>query len=89
MGNVQDTHDALDLCNRFVEMSKDAGHNVPMSDIPFFRYLHVAKTEEEAKRNTVAPLNWVLDVIQWRRTFEHGSEAVSYTHLTLPTICSV
>ena len=74
VGNVQDTHDALDLCNRFVEMSKDAGHNIPMSDIPFFRYLHVAKTEEEAKRNTVAPLNWVLDVIQWRRTFEHGSE---------------
>ena len=79
VGNVQDTDDALDLCHRFTEMSREAGHNVPMSAIPFFRYVHVARTEEEARRNTQGPLNWVLDVLQWRRTFQHGSEV--YEHL--------
>ena len=33
--NVQYTDEALDLCRRFTEMSKQSGHNVPMSSIPF------------------------------------------------------
>ena len=74
VGNVQDTDDALDLCRRFTELSREAGHCVPLSAIPFFRYIHVAPTEAEARRNTLEPLNWVLDVIQWRRTFQRGSE---------------
>ena len=79
VGNVQDTDDALDLCRRFTEMSKESGHNVPMSAIPFFRYLHVAETEAEARENAKGPLNWVLDILQWRRTFQQGSEV--YEHL--------
>ena len=79
VGNVQDTDEALDLCRRFTEMSKQSGHNVPMSSIPFFRYLHVAETEEQARENTQGPLNWVLDILQWRRTFNQGSEV--YEHL--------
>ena len=79
VGNVQDTDDALDLCRRFTEMSKQSGHNVPMASIPFFRYLHVAETEEQARENTQGPLNWVLDILQWRRTFQQGSEV--YEHL--------
>jgi alkanesulfonate monooxygenase SsuD/methylene tetrahydromethanopterin reductase-like flavin-dependent oxidoreductase (luciferase family) len=79
VGNVQDTDDALDLCRRFTELSAEAGHNVPMSAIPFFRYIHVAPTEAEARQNTLGPLNWVLDVLQWRRTFQQGSEV--YQHL--------
>ena len=71
---VQDTAEALDLCQRFVELSAEAGFSVPKSEIPFFRYLHVAETEEEARRNTEARLNWVIDIMQWRRVFTEGSE---------------
>ena len=74
IGVVLDTADALDLCRRFVEKSKEAGHNVPVSSIPFFRYFYVVETEEEAKKDTEAALSWTLDMVQWRRTFQRGSE---------------
>ena len=71
---VQDTADSLDLCRRFVEQSAHSGFNVPKSRIPFFRYIHVAETEEEARRNTMERLNWVVDIMQWRNFFRRGSE---------------
>ncbi len=74
IGVVLDTVDALDLCRRFVDLSAKAGHNVPMSEIPFSRYVFVAETEEQAKSDTEAALNWTLDMIQWRRFFAEGSE---------------
>ena len=81
IGVVLDTGDALALCRRFVEMSKAAGINVPMSRIPFSRYFYVAETEEQARRDTQAGLEWTVDMIQWRRTFARGSEV----HHRLPT----
>ena len=74
VGVVQDTPDALDLCRRFVELSRKAGHNVPMSQIPFFRYFYVAETEAEARKDSQDALNWTLDMTQWRRTITVGSE---------------
>ncbi len=74
IGVVLDTADALSLCHRFVKMSKEAGHNVPMSRIPFSRYCYVAETDEQARRDMQASLEWTLDMIQWRRTFTQGSE---------------
>lgn len=74
MGVVLDTADAVDLCEQFVKKSKAAGHNVPMSAIPLFRYLYVAETEAQARQDTEAALNWTLDVGQWRREFAEGSE---------------
>lgn len=71
---VQDTAQSLDLCRRFVAMSKEAGFNVPMSAIPFFRYFYVAETEEQARKDTEAHINWILDIMQWRRFFKEGSE---------------
>ena len=71
---VQDTADSLSLCQRFVQQSAEAGFNVPKSRIPFFRYIHVAETEEEARRNTMERLNWVVDIMQWRNFFREGSE---------------
>jgi alkanesulfonate monooxygenase SsuD/methylene tetrahydromethanopterin reductase-like flavin-dependent oxidoreductase (luciferase family) len=71
---VQDTAQSLDLCQRFVIMSKEAGFNVPMSAIPFFRYFYVAETEEQARKDTEAHINWILDIMQWRRFFKEGSE---------------
>lgn len=71
---VQDTAKSLDLCHRFVSLSKQAGFNVPMSAIPFFRYFYVAETEKQARRDTEAHINWILDIMQWRRFIKQGSE---------------
>jgi alkanesulfonate monooxygenase SsuD/methylene tetrahydromethanopterin reductase-like flavin-dependent oxidoreductase (luciferase family) len=74
IGVVLDTVDALDLCRRFVHMSAAAGYHVPMSRIPFSRYFYVAESEEQARQDTQAGLAWTVDMIQWRQTFQVGSE---------------
>ena len=74
VGVVLDTADALDLCRRYEKLSRDAGHNVSISQIPFFRYCYVAETEEEAREGARVGMEWTQDMIQWRRTFEVGSE---------------
>ena len=71
---VQDTELALDLCHRFVEQAAAAGNDRPMSEIPFFRYFYVAETEEEVIRDTEDRINWVADIMQWRRFIPSGSE---------------
>ena len=76
LGVVLDTPDALDQCHRFVTMSQESGHNIPMSRIPFARYFYVAEDEEEARNDTREAINWTLDVIQWRRTFAEGGEVL-------------
>jgi alkanesulfonate monooxygenase SsuD/methylene tetrahydromethanopterin reductase-like flavin-dependent oxidoreductase (luciferase family) len=74
VGVVLDTVDGLDLCHRFVEMSQEEGIGVPISKIPFFRYCYVAETEEQARQDSRAGLDWTLDVGQWRRAFKESSE---------------
>lgn len=74
IGVVLDIVDAVDLCHRYVEKSKEAGYDVPISRIPFFRYVYVGETKEQARKDTEAELSWTLDMGQWRRTFERGSE---------------
>ena len=74
VGVVLDTTDAISLCHTLVDLSKTKGQNMSMGQIPFFRYFHVAETEEQAKVNSRPALEWNLDMIQWRRTFDTGSE---------------
>lgn len=71
---VQDTAAALDLCRRFGELAAAAGHHRPIGEIPFFRYFYVAETAEQARRDTEARINWVADIMQWRRNIAVGSE---------------
>ncbi len=73
-GVVLDHADALDLCHRFVKMSQTAGYNIPIARIPFFRYLHVAETAEQARQTAAPALAWTMDMTDWRRTFRTGSE---------------
>ena len=73
-GVVLDHADALALCDRFVKMSKEAGHAITKDRIPFFRYLHVAETEEEARENAEPALAWTMDMTDWRRSITTGSE---------------
>jgi alkanesulfonate monooxygenase SsuD/methylene tetrahydromethanopterin reductase-like flavin-dependent oxidoreductase (luciferase family) len=76
---VQDTARSLDLCRRYLTMSQEAGSGASMSDIPFFRYFYVAETEAQACNDTEAHINWILDIMQWRRIFKTSSE-VPYTN---------
>jgi alkanesulfonate monooxygenase SsuD/methylene tetrahydromethanopterin reductase-like flavin-dependent oxidoreductase (luciferase family) len=77
---VQDTDEALDLCQRFVEKSAESGFNVPKSQIPFFRYFYVAGTAEQAINDTRDRLDWVADIMQWRNSISQGSEV--HQHLS-------
>jgi alkanesulfonate monooxygenase SsuD/methylene tetrahydromethanopterin reductase-like flavin-dependent oxidoreductase (luciferase family) len=74
VGVVLDTVDALALCHSMVDLAKQKGQNMSMGQIPFFRYFYVAETEEQAKADSKAALDWNMDMIQWRRTFDFGSE---------------
>ena len=74
VGVVLDTTDAIALCHSLVSLAEKKGQAMSMGQIPFFRYFHVAETEEQAKENSKPALNWNLDMIQWRRTFDTGSE---------------
>ena len=73
-GVVLDHDDAVDLCNRFVRLSREAGHHIPVREIPFFRYLHVAETEKEARKNAEPAMAWTMDMTDWRRSITSGSE---------------
>jgi alkanesulfonate monooxygenase SsuD/methylene tetrahydromethanopterin reductase-like flavin-dependent oxidoreductase (luciferase family) len=91
VGVVLDLDDAIELVHRFIGMAKAAGHVILAADVPFFRYVYVADSEEEALRDARQSVEWTLDMIQWRGTFQNGSEV--YQHLddfrrsrtTLPT----
>ena len=74
VGVVLYTTDAIALCHSLVSLAKKKGQAMSMGQIPFFRYFHVAETEEQAEENSKPALNWNLDMIQWRRTFDTGSE---------------
>jgi alkanesulfonate monooxygenase SsuD/methylene tetrahydromethanopterin reductase-like flavin-dependent oxidoreductase (luciferase family) len=76
VGVVLDTPDALELCSRFIEKAAVAGHQIPMARIPFFRYVFVAETEEEALRDARESVEWTLDMIQWRGSFTSGGSEV-------------
>lgn len=76
VGVVLDLEDALDLCRRYVTMSAEAGRNVPIARIPFFRYVYVAESEEEARRDVRSSMEWTLDMIQWRGSFRSGGSEV-------------
>ena len=71
---VQDTQQSLALCQRYLSMRADAGNTPTLDDVPFFRYFYVAETEEQAREDTAAHVNWILDIMQWRREFSESSE---------------
>ena len=74
IGVVLDTADAVALCHTMVDLAKSKGNTMTIGQIPFFRYFYVAETEEQARADSKAALDWNIDMIQWRRTFDFGSE---------------
>ena len=73
---VMDTVPALDLLARFVRKSAESGTNKPASEVPFFRYMYVAETNEQARKDTAAHLEWVLDMLFWRGWFKDGGSEI-------------
>ena len=76
---VMDTAPALDLLERFVKKASDAGLDRPASEVPFFRYMYVAETMEQARRDTAAHLEWVLDMLLWRSYFKDGGSEIYHS----------
>ena len=74
IGVVLDTADGLDLCYQLAEGAREAGKPMDIGGIPFFRYFYVGETEARARNDSEAALNWTMDVNQWRRTYQSGSE---------------
>jgi alkanesulfonate monooxygenase SsuD/methylene tetrahydromethanopterin reductase-like flavin-dependent oxidoreductase (luciferase family) len=74
VGVTMNNTNAEELLNRYKEALKRAGKSIPLSEVPFFRYFYVAETEEKAREDTMASINWAVDMVQWRGTFAEGSE---------------
>ena len=74
VGLTMETGPGIELCQRYAAMSKEAGLNVPSTAIPFFRHVYVAPIEEQVVEDTQAPLEWMIDMLQWRGKLTEGSE---------------
>jgi alkanesulfonate monooxygenase SsuD/methylene tetrahydromethanopterin reductase-like flavin-dependent oxidoreductase (luciferase family) len=71
---VQDTNKALELIDRYYAACMNMNRSPYMEDVPFFRYIHVAETEKKAEENTKKHVNWIQDIMQWRRNNSNRSE---------------
>ena len=74
VGPILDTSDGVDQIGRFLDMCQEAGHEFDMSRIPVIRHCHVAKTDDEAQKNTRESMGWLQDVVRWRRTIAEGTD---------------
>ena len=71
---VQDTNDALNLIDRYRQGCARRTRADNMEEIPFFRYVHVASTDREADENVKDHVEWIQDVMQWRRHLTQTTE---------------
>ncbi len=71
---VQDTSAALALVEKYRKLCQQKGQPDHMDDVPFFRYVHVADTERSALENTAKHVDWIQDIMQWRRNLVESTE---------------
>tara|TARA_B100001146_G_scaffold79973_1_gene70944 strand:+ start:2572 stop:3441 length:870 start_codon:yes stop_codon:yes gene_type:complete len=71
---VQDTDAALALVEKYRSLCHQEGQLDHMDDVPFFRYVHVADTERRALENTKKHVDWIQDIMQWRRNLVDATE---------------
>ena len=70
----QDTKHALELVSRYKKLCSDSARPSNMSEVPFFRYVHVSETEERAIEATKQHIEWIQDIMQWRRFLMDSTE---------------
>ncbi len=75
-GVLPDTAVAIRQRRQFVDIAAKRGKSPDASQMPFFRYVYVAESEEQARRDTEEHLVWVWECLEWQR-LEGGEDGRS------------
>ena len=65
-GVTGDTEQNIRHQEGYVAMMSQRGKPVDSADLPFFRYVYVAESDEQARQDTEAPMMWVWDCLDWQ-----------------------
>ena len=71
---VQDTDSGIALVEKYKKLCREHGQPDRLDNVPFFRYVHVADTEQKARENTKKHVDWIQDIMQWRRSLTDTTE---------------
>ena len=66
--------DNLGLFSLYAERCAAAGKDLPVEDMPYFRFVYLEEDEQAAREYPRQSLTWVRDLAGYRRTLTHGDE---------------
>ena len=66
--------DNLGLFSLYAERCVAAGKDLPVAEMPYFRFVYVDEDESSAREYPRQSLTWVRDLGGYRRTLTHGDE---------------
>ena len=66
--------DNLGLFSLYAERSAAAGKELPVEEMPYFRFVYLEEEEQAAREYPRQSLTWVRDLAGYRRTLTHGDE---------------
>ena len=66
--------DNLGLFTLYAERCAAAGKDLPVEDMPYFRFVYLDEDEQAAREYPRQSLTWVRDLAGYRRTLTHGDE---------------
>ena len=66
--------DNLGLFSLYAERCTAAGKNLPVEEMPYFRFVYLDEDEQTAREYPRQSLTWVRDLGGYRRTITHGDE---------------
>ena len=64
----------MSLFRLYAERCAAAGKTPQFDQSPYFRFVHLAGDEKEAKEHPREALTWVRDLSTYRKTLTHGDE---------------
>ncbi len=66
--------DNLGLFSLYAERCAAAGKNLPVGEMPYFRYVHLDEDAHTAREYPRESIRWVRDLATYRRTLTRGDE---------------
>ena len=66
--------DNLGLFSLYAERCAAAGKELPVAEMPYFRFVYLDEDETKAREYPRESLTWVRDLAGYRRTLTHGDE---------------
>ena len=66
--------DNLGLFSLYGERCAAAGKDLPVEEMPYFRFVYLSEDDQEAREYPRQSLTWVRDLGGYRRTLTHGDE---------------